>query len=101
MNIEKTEPYLEETAEGCRIKIKAQPRASRNEVVGVLGDALKVRVTAPPVDSAANQALRDLLAKKFKTPKSSIELIQGETSRNKVFFVHGMNAKEVAKLIWY
>lgn len=73
-----------------RLRVRLQPKASRNEVYGWKTDpetgdeVLQVRVTAPPVDGKANKALIKLLAKEFKTPKSRIEIVQGETSRDKV-----------------
>ena len=73
-----------------RIRVRLQPRASRNEVAGYKGDpntgeqVLQVRVTAPPVDGKANKALIALLAREFKTPKSKIAIVQGETSRDKL-----------------
>lgn len=99
MATENNLPFLDPTPNGCRIRIKAQPRASKNEIAGIIGDALKVRITAPPVDSAANQAIRDLLAKKLQVPKSAVELVQGGTSRNKIFSVTGLNSDEAGELL--
>lgn len=65
------------------LNIKVQPRASRDELAEVLGDSLKVRITAPPVDGAANKHLIAFLAKIFKVSKSQITLISGETGREK------------------
>lgn len=73
-----------------RIRVRLQPRASRNEITGNRPDpdtgepVLQVRVTAPPVDGKANKALVVLLAREFKVPKSKIRIIQGETSRDKL-----------------
>ena len=73
-----------------RVRVRLQPRASKNEVTGwkeepETGDqVLQVRVTAPPVDGKANEALIALLAKEFKTPKSKILILKGETSRDKL-----------------
>ncbi len=73
-----------------RIRVRLQPKASKNEITGVKVDpttgekVLQVRVTAPPVDGKANAALIKLLAKEFKAPKTKIQIIQGETSREKV-----------------
>ena len=65
------------------LNIKVQPRASKDELAEVLGDCLKVRITAPPVDGAANKHLIAFLAKVFKVSKSQITLISGETGREK------------------
>jgi len=67
------------------LRIKAQPKASKDEFCDVLGNCLKVRITAPPVDGKANQHLIKFLAKQFKVSKSQIELLSGETSREKRF----------------
>jgi uncharacterized protein (TIGR00251 family) len=65
------------------ISVRLQPRASRDEIVGVQGTQLKIRVTAPPVDGKANAALIRLLAKTLRLPKSAIQLSGGDTSRDK------------------
>lgn len=78
-----------------RIRVRLQPKASRNEIKGYKEDpetgdqVLQVRVTAPPVDGKANAALIKLLSKEFKTPKSKIRIIQGETSRDKLVELSG------------
>ena len=59
------------------------PRAAKNEVCGVQENALKIRLTSPPVDGAANKLCREFLAKLFGVPKSAVEIISGETSRHK------------------
>jgi uncharacterized protein len=70
------------------ISIKVQPRASKDELAEILGDSLKVRITAPPVDGAANKHLIAFLAKVFKVSKSQVTLISGETGRDKRLRVH-------------
>lgn len=65
------------------LRVYAQPRASRDEVVGVHGDALKIRLAAPPVDGEANEALRKFLGKLFGVPKSAITMEAGDASRHK------------------
>jgi len=78
-----------------RIRVRLQPKASRNELKGWKEDPesgeriLQARVTAPPVDGKANKALIALLAKEFKTPKSKIRIVQGETSRDKLVELAG------------
>jgi uncharacterized protein (TIGR00251 family) len=67
-----------------RLQIHLQPRAARNRIVGVHGDALKVQVHAPPVDGAANAALVELLADTLDVPRRAIRILQGATSRKKV-----------------
>ena len=76
-------PRITETAAGVVFSVHVQPRASRNELCGVQGDALKIRLTSPPVDGAANKLCREFLADLFHVPKSAVEIISGETSRRK------------------
>jgi uncharacterized protein (TIGR00251 family) len=80
---------------GAKLTVRAQPRASRSEVVGAHGNALKVRLAAPPVEGAANEELRRLLAKALGIPRSQIEVSQGLSSRTKVIRLHGMGPEEV------
>ncbi len=67
------------------LNIKAQPKASRDEFCEVLGDAIKLRITAPPVDGKANQHIIRFLAKQFGVSKSKVEFLSGETARHKRF----------------
>lgn len=68
-----------------QINIRVLPRSSKNEVVGQMADGvLKVKLTAPPVDGAANEALIELLAEYFDTSKNKIKIVRGLTSKNKV-----------------
>lgn len=71
-------------AHGITFAVRIVPRASRSEIVGQYEGALRVRVAAPPVDGAANRELIRLLAKKFRVPQRSIEIISGVTSKDKV-----------------
>jgi len=71
------------------LHVRVQPRARRNEVVGWQGPVLRVRVTASPVDGAANRAVTGLLADAFGVPPSSITLVRGAAARDKVFALHG------------
>ncbi len=75
------------------VSIKLQPRASRNEILGPQGEELRVRVTAPPVDSAANEALVRFLAEVLDLPRSRVELVRGQTSRHKSVRLHGISAE--------
>lgn len=76
-------PCLRQTDAGVEIFLYIQPRASRNKVVGLQGEELKVALTAPPVDGAANNACRAFIAKFFKLPKTKVSFVSGETSRHK------------------
>lgn len=76
-------------------EVRVAPRASRNRVIGVHEGALKVALTAPPVDGAANAALRTLLAKALGVAKSEVEILRGDRARIKLLRVHGISASEV------
>lgn len=76
-----------------------QPRASKNEIVGLQGDRLKIRITAPPVDGKANQHLIALMSKWFGTPKSAITILRGETGRQKTLCIdHPSKLPEAAAI---
>ena len=77
------------------LAVKLQPRASRNGIGEALGDELKIKVTAPPVDSAANEALLRLLADTLDCPRSAVQLARGQTSRHKIISVRGLSAAAV------
>jgi uncharacterized protein (TIGR00251 family) len=74
--------------ESLIFKITVQPRAARNQAAGLKGDALKIKLTAPPVDGAANKALLQFLAKTLGVPKSSLAIHSGESSRIKLIRLH-------------
>ncbi len=90
---------VHDTAQGAQFALRVQPRASRNAVVGVMGDAIKLAITAPPVDGKANQAVIDYLSDLFRVPKSSIVIVSGETGRNKLIAIRGMSAERVSKAL--
>jgi len=75
---------------GATLVVRVQPRASRNEVVGWQEEALRIRLTAPPVEGAANAACRDFLAKSLGLPRRQVTLIGGERSRMKRFLIAGL-----------
>ena len=87
MNV--AEKYLRETPAGVLLSVKLQPRASANEICAPIGDELKIKVTAPPVDSAANEALVKFLAEKLACARSRVELLRGHKSRHKVILLRG------------
>ena len=76
-------PLIKEDSYGLIVKVVVQPRAKQTAIVGRHNDALKIRITAPPVDSAANSMCIRYLAKCLQVPKSSIEIISGHASRMK------------------
>jgi uncharacterized protein len=78
--------------------VRVQPRASRDEIVGEYQDGLKIRLTAPPVDDRANEALRKLLASRLKVPLAAVRIASGERSRTKRVEVHGATAAMIREL---
>jgi uncharacterized protein (TIGR00251 family) len=87
------------TGDGVRVPIRVAPRASRDAIVGVHDGALKIALTAPPVEGAANDALVRLLAKALGVPKGAVRLVQGERSRDKVVEIDGVDEAAVHALI--
>jgi len=87
------------TKAGAIFAVKVQPRAKKNAITGELGDALKLALTAPPVDGRANEACIAFLANLLDVPRSSVTIASGETSRNKVIRVAGMTADEIRRRI--
>ncbi len=83
----------------CTLAIKVIPNAPRTEIVGWLGDALKIKVHAPPVEGRANDALCEFLAEHLDLPRRAITVARGDTSRQKVLRIDGLSATELqAKL---
>ena len=81
-----------------RFAVRVQPRASRTEVVGVYGDALKIRLSAPPVDGAANTELVEFLSDIFAVGRRSIKILAGESSRSKIVEIEGITERAVRDL---
>jgi hypothetical protein len=92
--------FLRAQPDGTLLSVKLQPRASANEIGEPLGDELRIKVTAPPVDAAANQALVELLAEKMDCACGRIELLRGHKSRHKVIKLYGFTPEEVLKKIF-
>ena len=86
--------WCRRTADGVSLTLQVQPRAKRTEVVGIHGDALKVRLQAPPVDGAANTALLEFLADALRVPGSAVSLHSGKSSRRKVVRVLGVSPRD-------
>ncbi|VAX20861.1 COG1872 [hydrothermal vent metagenome] len=84
-------PAIESIPDGVRLKVYVAPRASKTAVAGYYGEALKIRLAAPPVDGAANEALIAFIAKLFKTPKSGISIVGGIKSKRKVVEIEGVD----------
>lgn len=86
---------IRDTASGATFSVKVHPRAKKDAVTGIIGDALKVALTAPPVEGKANESCIRLLAEFLRVPRSSVTIAAGETSRNKVVRVQGLTAAQV------
>lgn len=82
--------WIRKTDQGCLLTLKIIPRSSRNVVVGQLGEALKIKLQAPPLDGKANQALIRFLSKKIGCNRSSIVINKGESNRNKLVSISGL-----------
>lgn len=86
---------VHESTKGISFAVKVQPRARKNAITGVVGDALKLALTAPPVEGRANQAVIEFFAELFAIPRSSVTIASGETSRNKVVRISGLSRGSV------
>lgn len=87
-----------EEKEGCTFQVRVIPRGRHDEIVGLHGDALKVRLTAPPVEGRANDALRAFLARQLVVAPAAVEILSGHTSRQKRVRVAGVSAEAVRAL---
>ena len=86
---------VHETAGGVTFAVKLQPRARRNAIAGELGDALKLSLTAPPVDGRANLACIEFFSRALRVPKSSVAIVSGQTNRRKLIQVSGITALQL------
>ena len=84
--------FFTETKEGVVLNVRAQPRSSRAGVDGLIGDAVKVRIRAAPVDGKANKELVETLADAFDLPKSAVRFVSGETGKQKRILLAGLTA---------
>jgi len=76
------------------LAIRVQPRAKRTEVAGERAGAVVIRVSAPPVDGKANDAVRRLIAQRLRVPRSAVEIVRGESARDKLVRIEGLSADE-------
>jgi uncharacterized protein len=97
----KSPPGNKGPKEPVTLSIRIQPRASKNGIVTMEGGGLKIRLTAPPVDGAANEALVKFLADTLSIPKSHVEIVSGHTSREKIVRISGINDAEVRRVLNY
>jgi uncharacterized protein (TIGR00251 family) len=87
--------FTHEAPDGCTLSIRLHPGARRNAINGLHAGALKVSLTAPPIDDRANEALIDLLSDRLNIPKARITLIAGHTSRLKTLHITDLTAPQV------
>jgi len=92
-------PWLQSTADGVVLALHVQPGASRTEIVGEHGDALKIRLAAPPVDGKANTCLIEFLAACLGVQRAKVELLAGATGRRKRVRVHAVSRHDVERLL--
>jgi uncharacterized protein len=92
--------WLETRGAAVRFAVHVQPRASQTKIRGLHGDAIKVQLSAPPVDGAANEALRDLFAELLGVARSAVRIVAGEHSRRKVVEVAGVDQESVRRLVF-
>jgi hypothetical protein len=89
-----TANYLTTHNTGILLAVKLLPRAAKNEIGPALGNEIKIKVTAPPVDGAANDALIRFLAETLGRPRSAVQIVRGQSSRHKTVAVAGVSAAE-------
>ncbi len=90
---------LKETADGVTFAVRVLPRSSRNEIVGESEGVLKIKLTAPPVEGAANKALIEFLSGKLKVAKSKISIVTGQSNRSKVVAIEGITKADLLNLV--
>jgi uncharacterized protein (TIGR00251 family) len=89
--------FLRSLADGVYLAVRLQPRASKSGIEGPLGDELKIKVTAPPVDAAANEALIELLAEKLECSRGAVRIARGQTSRHKSVRITGLDCETIRR----
>ena len=94
-----TPSYLRVQPDGVLLSVKVQPRASANQIGQPLGNELRIKVTAPPVDAAANEALVRLMAQTFRCARNRVELVRGHTSRHKIIKIFGLSEQDVTSML--
>ena len=92
--------YIDETENGIVFKIWVQSKSAKNEIKDLKGDALRVRITAVPVEGQANKACMNFLAKELGVSKSQVEIIGGHKSRTKMVRVTGVTAGEIERIVF-
>ena len=91
--------FAKDVVDGCTLSVRLHPGARKNSVTGVHADALKIALTAPPVDGKANEALIAFIAEALHLPRARVSLVAGATSRAKTVRITGRSAAEVAAVL--
>jgi uncharacterized protein (TIGR00251 family) len=92
-------PFLQQTVDGVVLRLLVQPRSSKNQLVGLQGDLLKIKLCSPPVDGAANKSCCDYLAKLFGIAKGRVELIAGDKARQKSVLLRDVDLDRVETIL--
>jgi uncharacterized protein len=92
--------FAKNVADGCTLAVRVRPGARKNNVTGIHADAVKIALTAPPVDGKANEALIAFLAETLHLPRARVSLVAGATSRAKTVRITGKSAAEVAAALF-
>jgi uncharacterized protein (TIGR00251 family) len=100
IDIQQSKTKDKRTAGPVTLSVRIQPRASKNEIITMENGGIKIRLTAPPVDNAANEALVKFLSQLLSVARSSIEIVSGHTSRDKIVRVSGMNEADARRLLY-
>ena len=87
--------FYSEQNDGILLKIKAVPNSSKNEICGLIGDALKIKIKAPALENKANEELVKFLSKLLKIPKSAITIKSGDTSKLKTLYINGCSIDKI------
>ena len=90
---------ISEDGNGVRLRVYVQPRGAKNEILGMQGDALKIRVTSPPVEGAANHELTRFLAGLLDVPRSRIEILTGHKSRYKTIRISDASPEQIQAIL--
>jgi len=92
--------FAKDVEDGCTLSVRLHPGARKNSITGIHADALKIALTAPPVDGKANEALIAFLAEALHLPRARVALVAGATSRAKIVRITGKSAAEVAAALF-
>ena len=90
---------IEPTGSGARVRVRVQSRASRTELAGIYGDAIRIRIAAPPVDGAANDELIRFMAKRVGVPPSAVSIASGQSGRDKLVGIDGAEPEVVRRAL--